>query len=212
VLVAGEAGIGKTWLLQAFAGRVADRARVLLGTCEDLLTPRTLGPFRDMAREEGGAIGGVRGETGDAVIDGLMREMRFSQRPAVVIVEDAHWADDASLDIIRHLARRIEPLPAMLVVSYRGEELADHHPFRRIIGALAGPAVLHLELEGLTDATVARLAADAGLAPGPVVAAVGGNPFYLSEVLAAPGQEVPPSVRHAVWAGSRRSRARAGRP
>jgi predicted ATPase len=50
VLVAGEAGIGKTWLLQAFAGRVADRARVLLGTCEDLLTPRMLGPFRDMAR------------------------------------------------------------------------------------------------------------------------------------------------------------------
>ena len=72
--------------------------------------------------------------------------------------------------------------------------------------------MLHLELEGLTDAPVARLAADAGLAPGPVVAAVGGNPFYLSEVLAAPGQEVPPSVRHAVWAGSRRSRARAGRP
>jgi hypothetical protein len=62
----------------------------------------------------------------------------------VVIVEDAHWADDASLDIIRHLAGRIDRLPAMLVVSYRDEELTDDHPFRRIIGALAGPAVLHL--------------------------------------------------------------------
>jgi DNA-binding CsgD family transcriptional regulator/tetratricopeptide (TPR) repeat protein len=199
VLVSGEAGIGKTWLLQAFAGRVADTARVFHGTCEDLLTPRTLGPFRDMAREEGGAIGGVRGEDRDAFIDGLMREMRFSQRPAVVMVEDAHWADDASLDIVRHLARRIERLPAMLVVSYRDEELTDDHPLRRLIGGLAGPAVLRLELEGLSDATVAQLAAGAGLAPGPVVAAVGGNPFYLSEVLAAPGLEVPPSVRQAVW-------------
>ena len=104
VLVSGEAGIGKTWLLQAFADRVADTARVLLGTCEDLLTPRTLGPFRDMAREEGGALGGLGGEDRDAVIDWLLREMRFSQRPAVVVVEDAHWADDASLDIIRYLA------------------------------------------------------------------------------------------------------------
>jgi predicted ATPase len=111
VLVSGEAGIGKTWLLQAFAGRVAKTARVFQGTCEDLLTPRTLGPFRDMAREEGRAIGGVSGEDRDAFIDGLMREMRFSQRPTVVIVEDAHWADDASLDIIRYLARRIERLP-----------------------------------------------------------------------------------------------------
>jgi predicted ATPase len=184
VLVSGEAGIGKTWLLQAFAGRVADTARVFLGTCEDLLTPRTLGPFRDMAREAGGAIGGVRAEDRDAFIEGLLREMRFAQRPAVVIVEDAHWADDASLDVIRHLARRIGRLPAMLVVSYRDEELTDQHPLRRVIGALAGPAVLRLELEGLSDATVARLAVGAGLAPGPVVAAVGGNPFYLSEVLA----------------------------
>jgi DNA-binding CsgD family transcriptional regulator len=199
VLVSGEAGIGKTWLLQAFAGRVAKTARVFQGTCEDLLTPRTLGPFRDMAREEGRAIGGVSGEDRDAFIDGLMREMRFSQRPTVVIGEDAHWADDASLDIIRYLARRIERLPAMLVVSYRDEELTDDHPLWRIIGALTGPAVLRLELEGLSDGTVAQLAADVGLEPGPVVAAVGGNPFYLSEVLAAPGVAVPPSVRHAVW-------------
>src|SRR4029453_5328579 len=91
-------------------------------------------------------------------------------------------------------------LPAMLVVSYRDEDLPADHPFRRIIGALAGPSVLRLELEGLSEGTVARLAAEVGLDPGPVVAAVGGNPFYLTEVLAAPGAAVPPSVRHAVRA------------
>ncbi|HYY78169.1 MAG TPA: AAA family ATPase, partial [Actinomycetes bacterium] len=200
VLVAGEAGIGKTWLLQEFAARVAPAARVLLGTCEDLLTPRTLGPFRDMARDAGGALGKVGGDDRDAFIDALLEEMGFSQRPAVVIVEDAHWADEASLDIIRYLARRVERLPAMVVVSYRDEELTDEHLFRRLVGALAGPAVLRIELEGLSDAAVAQLAAAAGLDPGRVVATVGGNPFYLTEVLAAPGSAVPPSVRHAVLA------------
>src|SRR6266545_4010075 len=164
VLVSGEAGIGKTWLLLAFAAQVAKTARVLLGTCEDLLTPRTLGPFRDMARDAGGALEGLGGDDRDAFIDALLEEMRFAQRPAVVIVEDAHWADDASLDIIRYLARRIERLPAMLVVSYRDEELGAGHPFRGLIGALVGPAVLHLELEGLSDAAVAQLAASVGQA------------------------------------------------
>jgi DNA-binding CsgD family transcriptional regulator/tetratricopeptide (TPR) repeat protein len=200
VLVSGEAGIGKTWLLLAFAAAVAGTSRVLMGTCEDLLAPRILGPFRDMARDAGGALEKVQGDDRDAFIDALLEEMRFSQRPAVVIVEDAHWADDASLDIIRYLARRIERLPAMLVVSYRDEELGDDHPFRRLVGALAGPAVVHLELEGLSDGAVLRMAAEAGVDPDAVVATVGGNPFYLTEVLAAPGAKVPPSVRHAVLA------------
>jgi DNA-binding CsgD family transcriptional regulator/tetratricopeptide (TPR) repeat protein len=199
VLVCGEAGIGKTWLLLAFAAEVAGDARVFHGTCEDLSTPRLLGPFRDMARDAGGAFEGV-GADRDAFIDVLLEEMRSARRPAVVIVEDAHWADNASLDIVRYLARRVERLPAMLVVSYRDEELTEGHPLRRVIGAFAGPSVLRLELGGLSDAAVAELAAEAGFEPGPVVATVGGNPFYLTEVLAAPGSAVPPSVRHAVLA------------
>jgi DNA-binding CsgD family transcriptional regulator/tetratricopeptide (TPR) repeat protein len=199
VLVSGEAGIGKTSLLQAFAAAAGPTTRLLVGTCEDLITPRPLGPFRDMARDAGG-LAGLAGDDRDAFLDALLAEMSFRQRPAVVIVEDAHWADAASLDIIRYLARRAERLPALLVVSYRDEELGDDHPFRRMVGALAGPAVLRMELEGLSDGAVASLAAAAGLDPGPVVAAVGGNPFYLSEVLAAPRAAVPPSVRHAVQA------------
>ena len=199
VLVSGEAGIGKSSLLQAFADHAGASARVLAGACEDLLTPRPLGPFRDMARDAGG-LAGLAGDDRDAFLDALLAEMSFTQRPALVIVEDAHWADAASLDIIRYLARRIERLAALLVVSYRDEELGDDHPFARMVAALAGPSVLRIELEGLSDEAVAELAAAAGLDPGPVVAAVGGNPFYLTEVLAAPGAAVPPSVRHAVRA------------
>jgi len=199
VLVSGEAGIGKTSLLQEFAEGAWPTARVLVGACEDLLTPRPLGPFRDMARDAGG-LAGLAGDDRDAFLDALLAEMAFTQRPAVVIVEDAHWADAASLDIIRYLARRIDRLSALLVVSYRDEELRDDHPFARMVAALAGPSVLRIELEGLSDEAVTELAVAAGLDPGPVVAAVGGNPFYLTEVLAAPGAAVPPSVRHAVQA------------
>jgi DNA-binding CsgD family transcriptional regulator/tetratricopeptide (TPR) repeat protein len=199
VLVSGEAGIGKTSLLAAFTAGAAATTRLLAGACEDLLTPRPLGPFRDMARDAGG-LAGLAGDDRDAFLDALLAELRFRQRPAVVVVEDAHWADAASLDIIRYLARRIDRLAALLVVSYRDEELDDAHPFRRMVGALAGPSVLRIELEGLSDAAVAELAAAAGLDPGPVVAAVGGNPFYLTEILAAPGAAVPPSVRHATQA------------
>jgi DNA-binding CsgD family transcriptional regulator/tetratricopeptide (TPR) repeat protein len=199
VLVSGEAGIGKTSLLAAFTAGAGATTRLLAGACEDLLTPRPLGPFRDMARDAGG-LAPLAGDDRDAFLDALLAEMRFRQRPAVVVVEDAHWADAASLDIIRYLARRIDRLPALLVVSYRDEELDDDHPFRRMVGALAGPSVLRIELEGLSDAAVAELAVAAGLDPGPVVAAVGGNPFYLTEILAAPGAAVPPSVRHATQA------------
>jgi predicted ATPase len=67
VLVSGEAGIGKSSLLQAFADRAGATARVLAGACEDLLTPRPLGPFRDMARDAGGLAGDDR----DAFLDAL---------------------------------------------------------------------------------------------------------------------------------------------
>lgn len=198
VLVSGDAGIGKTRLLTDFVAEVATTARVLVGSCDNLLTPRVLGPFRDMARDTVGALDGLGVADRDAFIDALLVEMSFRGRPALVIVEDVHWADGASLDVVRYLARRIERLPAVLVLSYRDEELSEDHPLRRVIGTLAGSVVVHLELVGLSDAVVARAAEVIGLAAAPVVAAVGGNPFYLTEVLAAPGTAVPPSVRHAV--------------
>jgi DNA-binding CsgD family transcriptional regulator len=225
VLVSGEAGIGKTWLLSAFAAEAAEGgeggeggggapgARVFQGSCEDLSTPRSLGPFRDMARDAGGALA-LAGTDRDALIDLLLQEMRTPApptpasrtpaRPVVVIVEDAHWADNASLDIVRYLARRVERLPAMLIVSYRDEELTEGHPLRAIIGGFAGPSVLRLELRGLSDAAVAELAAEAGFEPGPVVATVGGNPA----IAAGDGQAV---ARHATAAAGEAARAEAHR-
>ncbi len=200
VLLSGEAGIGKTSLLARFSDHAAAKARVFRGACEDLMTPRPLGPFRDMARGANGALGSAGVIDRDALLDALLEEMAFFQRPAVVIVEDIHWADQASLDILRVLARRVAELPAMLVVSYREQDLPDDHPVIRMSGLLPSTDVLRLELAPLSDSAVSDLAVAAGVEPGPVVQAVGGNPFYLSEVLAAPTASVPTSVRHAVLA------------
>ncbi|WP_029137616.1 ATP-binding protein [Nakamurella lactea] len=198
VLVSGEAGIGKTSLLARFTDLVEARTRVFRGTCEDLLTPRPLGPFRDMARDANGALGTGILDDRDALIDSLVTEMSFVQRPAVVIVEDIQWADQASLDVLRFLARRVAGLPALLVVSYREPDLADEHPLLRVVASIPAAAVLRLPLTGLSDTAVAMLASEAGVDPAPIVARVGGNPFYLSEVIAAPATEVPISIRHAV--------------
>src|SRR5215213_473815 len=187
VLVSGEAGIGKTSLLAEFAERVAGRARVLSSSCEDLLTARPLGPFRDMARELVGVPPGPGPPEREVLLEALLAEMAFAQRPAVVVVEDAHWADQATLDVLRMVARRVPALPALLVISYREEELGADHPLWRVVGGLSGPAVLRLELTGLSGAAVAELAAEAGVDPARVAAAADGNPFLVTELLAAAG-------------------------
>ena len=196
VLVAGEAGLGKTSLLRTFAARVAAQADVLSGACDDLHTARTLGPFRDMFEPASSGPAPDR----DHYIGRLRAALSRRDRPAVIMVDDAHWADDASLDIIRYLGRRLESLPGLLLVSYRPADLAEEHPLRRVLGSLPPSSTVRIDLRPLSDGTVGRLAEEAGRDPATVVAAVGGNPFFLAEVLASTGAEVPRTVRDAVLA------------
>jgi DNA-binding CsgD family transcriptional regulator/tetratricopeptide (TPR) repeat protein len=194
VLVCGEPGIGKTSLLRAFAREAGDVAAVYRGACDDLHTARVLGPFRDMFDPPGHEGPPDR----ERYIGLLGAALADRARPAVVVVDDLHWADDASLDLVRYLARRLGSLPGLLVASYRPGDLADDHPLRRVLGTLATTGAVRLELRSLSDETVGRLARRAGRDPAALIAAVGGNPFYLAEVLAADGAEVPPTVRDAV--------------
>ena len=199
VLVSGEAGIGKTVLVRRFAREAAAQARVLVGACDDLVTPRTLGPLRDMARETGGPLA-------EAVEPGAGREAVFAAvhqelagRPTVLVVEDVHWADDATLDVLRYLAWRIPGLPCVLVLTYR-DELGDAHPLRRVLGALPHRQVRRLGLRPLSPAAVEELAGGHGADAALVLAVTAGNPFFVTEVLANPGVEVPATVRDAVLA------------
>jgi predicted ATPase len=110
VLVAGEAGIGKSALVRGFAERHAADVRFLAGGCDPLLTPRALGPLHDIARQTGGRLAELlaSGEPREAVFAAFLDELVQSPRRQVVVVEDAHWADEATLDLLVFLGRRLE--------------------------------------------------------------------------------------------------------
>ncbi|MEU0408261.1 AAA family ATPase [Streptomyces griseorubiginosus] len=199
VLVLGEAGIGKSSLVKALPEHLPPGTRVLVGECDDLATRRPLGPFRDL-------IGSVGDELADAVTKGgdrhrvheaLLEELRG----AVLVVEDVHWADEASLDALRFLVRRMERLPALLVLTYRDDELNREHPLRHLLGQVSrAPRVHRLPLARLSLDAVRTLSAGR-VDPAQVYAVTGGNPFFVAEILAAGGTgRVPPTVVDAVLA------------
>ena len=199
VSISGEPGIGKTSLVRRFAGDHGD-GRVLLGTCDDLSIPRPLGPFRDLA-------GSVSAELEDALAanaaphdiqDLLIAELERAPGPVVLVLEDVHWADDATLDSISVLGRRIGALPALVVATHRSGEAPPGHPLHAALGAVPGDALVLLELGPLSQDAVAALAGDDADA---VYAATGGNPFYVTELLASrDAAELPPTVANAVLA------------
>jgi ATP/maltotriose-dependent transcriptional regulator MalT len=202
VLVLGEAGIGKTALLRAFLASVRGRARVLLGTCDDLLTPRTFGPLRDAAAEHPGPLAdALSGEPKpEDVYQALRHELQHADRPTVLVVEDLHWADDATLDALRFVCRRLTQLSATIVLTYRDDDLPDAHPLRTLLGTLASQPVTRLPLRPLSRKAVLDMGADTGVDPATVFATTRGNPFFVTEVLASASGGVPATVVDAVLA------------
>ncbi len=202
VLVRGEAGIGKTVLLRQFCLETPPSARVLWAACDPLFAPRPLGPLLDLARDTAGDLRAQieRGGKPHDVAAGLLRELE-SERPTVLVLEDLHWADEATLDVMRLLSGRVESVPALLVASYRDDELDRAHPLRGVLGQLPrGDAAAHLELSGLSRAAVAELARGAAVDAGELYERTTGNPFFVTEVLAAGQGSVPTTVRDAVLA------------
>ena len=210
VLVAGEAGVGKS----AFVAEVAAAARqrrveVLVGACDALFTPRPLGPFHDIALALGDtrllellSTGGSRPELLSRC-HGLLR----GSRTRLFVVEDLHWSDEATLDLVRFLARRVGDAPAVLVATYRDDELNPHDQLQALIGEIASTArVTRLTLAPLSRAAVETLAASADhrVDADDLYRRTGGNPFFVTEVLGSGGQSMPTGVRDAVLARAAR--------
>ena len=205
VLVTGEAGIGKTTLVRAFADEAAARARILLSACDDLMAPRTLGPLRDAALQGRGPLAAALadGRPVDAVFAALLDEFS-TDAPVVLVVEDVHWADDATLDVLGYAARRIEPLAAVLVLTFRDDEIDGSHSLHRFLGAIVGAQVHRFPLNGLSRDAVAWLSAGSGADADALHRATRGNPFFVTEALASPRDVVPLSVMEAVLSRVRR--------
>jgi len=148
VLIGGEAGIGKTALAEALCAEAIGRgALVLIGRCYDLSeTPPPLAP---LAGDEGA------GPDGQAALFGRVRDFLVaaaSRRPLVLVLDDLHWADPASLDLLRFLARDLAPLPVLIVAIYRAEELTRHHPLFSLLPVLVREAAARqFDLRALDD-------------------------------------------------------------
>jgi DNA-binding CsgD family transcriptional regulator/tetratricopeptide (TPR) repeat protein len=202
-LLGAEAGIGKTALLQEFA-KAQTGTRVLWGGCDALFAPRPLGPLYDIARQ-------IQGDLLAAIYSNANREVIFAaalneleRTQTLVVFEDMHWADEATLDLLKYLGRRMQRARALLVVSYRDDEVGPRHPLRFVIGDLPRAVTHRMSLSPLSEAAVAQLARQAGQPSAGLHRITGGNPFFVTEALAAVADAVPVSVRDAVLARAMR--------
>ena len=198
VFLGGEAGVGKTALVRAFVAQSAPR--VLQGSCENLATPIPLGPFADVAARTEGALAELLAAGADArrVARALLDELA---RPAVVVLEDVHWADEATLDALRVLGRRVDDTRGLVVATYRDDEVDTDHPLRAVLGELASaPGVARLSVPRLSLGAVRTIAGATGADGDAVYALTGGNAFFVTEVLAVDSAPLPETVRDAVLA------------
>ena len=211
VLVGAEAGGGKTALLKAFREQVscggstngrAGPGRLLWGSCDPLFTPRPLGPFVDIAENVGADLRGLVAEGARPhQISTALARLAHDRPESILVVEDLHWADEASLDVLSVLGRRLDSAPLLLLVSYRDDELDRTHPLRRLLGELRNPdAIVRLTLPPLSPGAVAEMARPSDVDATALHRVTGGNPFFVTEVLCGGGERIPPTVRDAVLA------------
>jgi len=198
VALSGEAGIGKSALLNALAASLPASVNNIWGMCDALFTPRPLGPVHDIAEQLPGIDRVWRKEGGFELFSQVLSRLSQDTTPTVMIIEDVHWADFGTLDFIRFLGRRVTLCNVLLIISFRDDELDREHPLRRVLGELPSE---RMELAPLSIAAVRQLVADDGRDANRLIEITGGNPFFVSEILADGGDgeaHVPESVQDAV--------------
>jgi DNA-binding CsgD family transcriptional regulator/tetratricopeptide (TPR) repeat protein len=200
-LVLGEAGIGKTRLVREFVDRHQGEVRVLWGACDDLSTPRTLGPFRDISYQTDGRLEqAIASADRTLVFEAALEAISAERWPTVTVVEDVHWADSATLDVLKFLARRIQSFNALLIATYREEDVPPDHPLRSALGDIPQTALIRVSPSPLSRAAVAAMGSDYDGSIEDLLAATRGNPFLVTEAIQHPESDVSQSTREAVAA------------
>ncbi|MDQ6629357.1 MAG: AAA family ATPase, partial [Pseudomonadota bacterium] len=203
VLASGEAGVGKTSLLERFTSGF-EHGRVLWGGCEALATPRPLGPLHDVAAQCGGALAErlASSTDGAGLFAAVLQELSRAPTPTLLVIEDLHWADEATLDLVKYLGRRIHQVPALLLLSHR-DDPASLERLRPLLGDLPTTHTTRLSVPLLSRDAVDRISVGASRKDAARIhAATGGNAFFVAELLRQGGEgaAVPETVRDAVLA------------
>ncbi len=199
VLVHGESGVGKSALVREWSGIARARGPVFWGACDPLSSPRPLGPLVDVAPNLDPQVGELlRSGERDGLFETALAALE-SAGPAVLVIEDLHWADESTLDLMRFLARRLEGTHTLVVATYRDEHLSPSDPLRVMLGDIASQSVVRrVEVPLLSASAVAELAAGTGIDADALYRETGGNAFFVTEVVASGGRQLPPTVQDAV--------------
>src|SRR6266853_1623437 len=202
IAIAAEAGAGKTALTEQFVAKHAQVARMYWGACENLSTPEVLLPLRDIARASGESFD--LGADHIRSFESLLRLISNGAKPSLLVIEDVHWADTATLDLIRFLGRRIARIRALILITYREEEVDARSPVRNLLGEAPAGNVERMTLSPLSLAAVTSLAAKRGRRGEELFALTAGNPFLVTEALAVDGDVPTDAVRDSTLARASR--------
>ena len=202
VFVSGEAGAGKSVLVEQFAQQAARAALALWGHCDALETSRVLGPVNEVLSGLSALPAAAResDRSRERLFSHLLERLSPPHPLSIVVLEDLHWGDEATLDFVRFLGRRIQHTRCLLIGTYRDDELAQTHPLRAVLGDLTGQHTARLHVPPFSRSAVEQLAQGTRHDPQKVYQLTGGNPFFVRELLSAPANRVPESVRDAVLA------------
>lgn len=197
VLIHGGAGIGKTSVVRAFIEIHESGAHILKAGCDDLLATRPLAPVWDIAADEPQLTSALEEENRFVVFRAIMDLLERALRPTILVIEDLHWADDASLDLIKYVGRRIDQTHGLLILTYRDTELTIEHPLRVLIGDLPQEHLERIELQPLSKEAVGQLATDE-FQVDRIWEVTRGNPFFVSELMGSGSGSVPDSIKDSI--------------
>lgn len=200
-LVVGEAGAGKTSFVNAFVSRRPDDVRLLWGNCDPLPTPRPLGPIVDVSADLSERTRAVLAEAEHAydMFDAVFDDLRSA--PSILVIDDLHWADQGTVDLLRFVLRRVQRSSSLLILTARGDEVDVDSHVQQLLGDISrSPAATSIPLPPLSVAAVTALVGERPIDPDWLHRVTAGNPFFVSEMLDHPVDDLPTSVRNAVLA------------
>ena len=200
VFVSGEAGIGKTSLVNTFCEGYSSAYKIYKGFCDALFSPRLLAPLYDIILQIKPDIISTSAaqEQPSELFSAFFRELATQKEKFIILFEDIHWADEATLDFIKFFARRISQVPCLFILTYRDDEIHTGHSLRNLTGQMAPDTFTRIRLTPLSREAVDAMAAEKGYSGEDVYSISGGNPFYVNEILSSYSVGIPDNIRDAV--------------